>query len=96
MHYAGSMVDATIIQAPSSTKKAVRARDLEMKSTKKGKQYYFGMKAHIGVDAGSGYVHSATFTAANVHDVVMANQLIRKDDHALYGDSGYLGLMERW
>lgn len=91
----GSIVDATIIQAPSPTKNAAGARGPEMKSTKKGNRHYFVMKAHIGVDAGSGYVHSAKFTAANVHDVVMANELIRKDDHTLYGDSGYMGLMEK-
>lgn len=91
----GSIVDATIIQAPASTKNATKSRDPEMKSTKKGNQHYFGMKAHIGVDAGSGYVHTLLFTAANVHDAVMASQLIRKDDHTLYGDSGYLGIQER-
>lgn len=91
----GSIVDATIIQAPSSTKNAAKNRDPEMKSTKKGNQHYFGMKAHIGVDAGSGYIHKVLFTAANIHDVTMASQLVRNDDHTLYGDSGYLGLQER-
>lgn len=91
----GSIVDATIIQAPSSTKNAHNERDPEMKSTKKGNQYYFGMKAHIGVDAGSGYVHTLEVTSANVHDVTVASQLVREDDHTVYGDSGYLGIGDR-
>ena len=65
----GSIVDATIIAAPSSTKNATGQRDPEMHQTKKGNQWHFGMKAHIGVDAGTGYVHSVTATAANVHDL---------------------------
>ncbi|WP_048700911.1 IS5 family transposase, partial [Nostocoides australiense] len=65
----GSIVDATIIAAPSSTKNATGTRDPEMHQTKKGNQWYFGMKAHIGADAGTGYVHSVTATAANVHDL---------------------------
>lgn len=91
----GTIVDATIIQAPSSTKNAHNERDPEMKSTKKGNQYYFGMKAHIGVDAGSGYVHTLEVTSANVHDVTVASQLVREDDHTVYGDSGYLGIADR-
>ena len=91
----GSIVDATIIQAPSSTKNATGERDPEMHSTKKGKQYYFGMKAHIGVDAGSGYVHTVTATAANAHDITEAPKLIRPDDETVYGDSGYIGLEKR-
>ena len=91
----GSIVDATIIQAPSSTKNAQKERDPEMKSTKKGNQYHFGMKAHIGVDAGSGYVHTIETTSANVHDVTVASQLVREDDHVVYGDSGYLGIADR-
>ena len=63
-----------------------------MKSTKKGQQYYFGLKAHVGVDAGSGYVHTLEVTSANIHDSVMARHLIRADDHTVYGDSGYLGI----
>jgi IS5 family transposase len=91
----GSIVDATLIQAPSSTKNAQKQRDPEMHSTKKGNQYYFGMKCHIGVDAGSGYVHSIETTAANVHDIVKAPVLIRKDDKVVYGDAGYVGIEKR-
>jgi IS5 family transposase len=91
----GSVVDATIIEAPSSTKNLDKARDPEMRQTKKGNQYYFGMKAHIGVDAGTGYIHSVTATAANIHDITEAHKLIREDDEVFYGDSAYLGLMLR-
>ena len=91
----GSIVDATLIQAPSSTKNAEKKRDPEMHQAKKGNQYYFGMKCHIGVDAGSGYVHSLETTAANVHDIVVASSLIREDDKVFYGDAGYLGLAKR-
>jgi IS5 family transposase len=91
----GSIVDATLIQAPSSTKNAKKQRDPEMCQTKKGNQYYFGMKCHSGVDAGSGYVHSLEFTAANVHDITVAANLIRKDDEVVYGDAGYLGIEKR-
>jgi IS5 family transposase len=91
----GSIVDATLIQAPSSTKNAKKQRDLEMCQTKKGNQYYFGMKCHVGVDAGSGYVHSLETTAANVHDITVAAQLIRESDEVVYGDAGYLGLEKR-
>ncbi len=91
----GTIVDATLIQAPSSTKNEKKERDPEMHQTKKGNQYYFGMKIHIGVDAGSGYVHSLETTAANVHDITMASRLLREDDTVAYGDSGYLGLAKR-
>ena len=91
----GSIVDATLIQAPSSTKNARKQRDPEMCQTKKGNQYYFGMKCHVGVDAGSGYVHSLESTAANVHDITMAAKLIRESDAVVYGDAGYLGLENR-
>ena len=93
--HGGSIVDATILQAPSSTKNAGKTRDPEMHQTKKGNQWYFGMKVHIGVDAGTGYVVSVEGTAANVHDVTVASQLIREDDTVVYGDSGYLGLDKR-
>ena len=66
-------------------------RDPEMHQTKKGNEWYFGMKVHAGADAGSGYVHSLTGTSANMHDVSETSKLIRKDDHVVYGDSGYLG-----
>ena len=85
----------TIIAAPSSTKNKSGQRDPEMHQTKKGNQWYFGMKAHIGVDAGTGMVHTVEVTPANVHDVDMAEKLIREDDDVVYGDSGYLGLQKR-
>ena len=76
----GTIVDATIIEAPKSTKNRDRARDPEMHSTKKGNQYHFGMKTHIGVDAGTGYIHTITATPANVHDVTEAYKLVRDED----------------
>lgn len=88
----GTIVDATLIEAPASTKNKDKARDPEMHQTKKGNQWHFGMKTHIGVDACSGFVHSVTATAANVHDVTEAHNLIRNDDEVVYGDSGYLGI----
>ncbi len=91
----GSIVDATIIAAPSSTKNAAGERDPEMHQTKKGNQWYFGMKAHIGVDAGSGYVHSVTATAANVHDLDEAVNVVRGDDRVVYADAGYQGAAKR-
>ena len=91
----GSIVDATIIAAPSSTKNAEGARDPEMRQTKKGNQWYFGMKAHIGVDAGTGYVHSVTATGANVHDLDEAAKLVRADDGVVYADAGYQGAQRR-
>jgi transposase, IS5 family len=91
----GSIIDATIIAAPSSTKNATGTRDPEMHQTKKGNQWYFGMKAHIGVDAGCGYVHKVTATAANVHDLDEAVNLVRDDDGFVYTDSGYQGAHKR-
>jgi IS5 family transposase len=91
----GSIVDATIIAAPSSTKNAAGARDPEMHQTKKGNQWYFGMKAHIGVDAGTGYVHSVTATSANVHDLDQIADLVRDDDEVVYADAGYQGVEKR-
>jgi len=91
----GSIVDATLINAPSSTKNEKKERDPEMHQTKKGNTWHFGMKCHIGVDAGSGYVHSLETSAANVHDITVASQLIREDDEVVYGDSGYLGIEKR-
>lgn len=64
-------------------------------TSKKGNPWYFGMKIHSGADAGTGYVHTITATAANVHDIVQAHALIREDDHFVYGDSGYLGVEKR-
>jgi IS5 family transposase len=91
----GSIVDATIIAAPSSTKNVTGARDPEMHQTKKGNQWYFGMKAHLGVDAGTGYAHSVTATAANVHDLDEAVNLVRVDDEVVYADAGYQGAAKR-
>ena len=91
----GTAVDATLINAPSSTKNQEKKRDDEMHSTKKGQQYYFGMKAHIGVDADSGLVHTVTGTAANVHDVTQAHELLHGEEHVVFGDSGYRGVEKR-
>lgn len=91
----GSIVDATIIDAPSSTKNATGTRDPEMHQTRKGNQWYFGMKAHLGVDLGTGYVHSVTATAANVHDLDQASHLLRDDDRVVYADAGYQGADRR-
>ena len=91
----GSIVDATIIAAPSSTKNAAGERDPDMHQTRKGNQWYFGMKAHIGVDAGTGYVHTVTATAANVHDLDQAANLVRDDDEVVYADAGYQGADRR-
>ena len=91
----GTIVDATILDAPSSTKNAEKKRDPEMHSTKKGNQWRFGMKCHVGVDAGTGYVHTIEVTSGNVHDVTVCSDLIREDDEVVYGDSGYLGIEKR-
>ena len=91
----GTIVDATLISAPSSTKNQKKARDPEMHQTKKGNQWYFGMKCHAGVDAGTGYVHTITATPANVHDIAETHNLLREDDEVMYGDSGYLGVEKR-
>lgn len=93
--HGGTIVDATIINAPSSTKNAEKKRDPEMHQTKKGNEWKFGMKCNIGVDAGSGLVHSITTTSANVHDITEAHKLIREDDEVVYGDSGYTGIAKR-
>ncbi len=91
----GTIVDATIIDAPSSTKNRTGKRDPEMHQTKKGNQWYHGMKIHAGVDAGTGYVHTITATPANVSDVAEAHNLIREEDEVCYGDSGYTGIEKR-
>lgn len=85
----GSIVDATIISAPSSTKNRLRERDPEMHSTRKGRQFYFGMKAHVGTDT-QGYVHSVEVTAANVADVKMMDKCLHGEERAIYGDKGYV------
>lgn len=91
----GSVVDATIIAAPASTKNTTGQRDPAMHQTAKGNQWYFGFKAHIGVDAGTGYVHTVTATAANVSDVLETHRLVRSDDEVVYADSGYRGVGKR-
>lgn len=85
----GTIVDATIISAPSSTKNADRARDPEMHQTRKGQQWHFGMKLHIGVDSQSGLAHSAVVTAANVHDKHPLPDLLHGNEQRVYGDSAY-------
>src|SRR6185295_16681008 len=92
---AGTIVDATIIAAPSSTKNEGRTRDPDMHQTKKGNQWHFGMKAHIGVDADSGLVHSVVATPANVGDVTQAGALLHGQEKAAFGDSGYQGVQKR-
>ena len=85
----GTIVDATIIDAPSSTKNTDKARDPEMHQTRKGKQWYFGMKLHIGVDSQSGLAHSAMVTPANVHDKHPLPDLLHGNENRVYGDSAY-------
>jgi len=91
----GTIADATVIAASGSTKNEAGKRDPEMGSTRKGSQYYFGMKAHVGVDAGSGAVHSLEAESASVHEVTIAHKLIREDDDVFYGDAAHLGLEKR-
>lgn len=91
----GTIVDASIIAAPSSTKNKDKQRDPDMHQTRKGNQWYFGMKAHIGVDVATGLVHTVTGTPANVADVAEAPNLVRDDDRWVLGDAGYLGLEKR-
>jgi IS5 family transposase len=91
----GTAVDATLISAPSSTKNAEGKRDPEMHQTKKGNQWYFGMKAHIGVDADSGLVHSVEGTAANVNDVTQAHKLLHGEEADAFADAGYQGAHKR-
>ena len=91
----GTVVDATLISAPSSTKNDSGERDPAMHQTRKGNQWYFGMKAHIGVDAQSGLVHTVKGTAANVNDVVEANGLLHGEETNAFGDAGYQGAQKR-
>jgi IS5 family transposase len=85
----GTIVDATIINAPSSTKNRDKTRDKEMKQTKKGNQWYFGMKAHVGTDTGRGLVHSIVVTNAAVHDSQVMDELLHGEELAVYGDKAY-------
>ena len=91
----GTIVDATLINAPSSTKNKDGKRDPEMHQTKKGNQYYFGMKAHIGADDESGLVHSVVGTAANVADVTQVDKLLHGDENVVCADAGYTGVEKR-
>jgi IS5 family transposase len=90
----GTIVDATIIHAPSSTKNEAGKRDPEMHQTKKGNQWYFGLKAHIGVDAKEGHVHSLITSAANVADMHMLPDLLHGEERKVWGDAGYQGQTE--
>ncbi|MDE7390348.1 MAG: IS5 family transposase, partial [Lachnospiraceae bacterium] len=91
----GTIVDSTIISAPSSTKNAEKKRDSDAHSTKNGNQWFFGYKAHIDVDKDSGLVHTVRVTGANVHDVTMTSQLLTGEGNEIYGDSGYIGADKR-
>jgi IS5 family transposase len=90
----GTIVDATIISAPSSTKNQTKERDPEMHQTKKGHQWYFGMKAHIGVDSQTKIIHSVAATAANVHDSQVLPELLHGEETRVWGDSAYSGQRE--
>ena len=91
----GTVVDATLISAPSSTKNGSGERDPEMHQTKKGNQWYFGMKAHIGADAESGLVHTVIGTPANTNDVTQAEALLHGEETAAFADAGYQGAQKR-
>ena len=91
----GTLVDATLIAAPPSTKNRDRARDPDMHQTKKGNQWHFGMKAHIGVDLDSGLVHTVLTTPANVNDVTQAHGLLHGQETVALGDAGYQGVERR-
>ena len=92
---AGTVVDATLIPAPTSTKNKDKARDPDMHSSKKGNQWHFGMKAHIGVDAESGLVHTVRATSGNVHDIIEGNSLLHGGETVAFGDAGYQGVDKR-
>src|SRR6201995_5933285 len=87
----GTIVDATIIAAPSSTKNRAGARDPAMHQTRKGQQWYFGMKLHVGVDSKNKLIHSMTTTAANVHDATVLGDLLHGDETRVWGDQAYRG-----
>jgi IS5 family transposase len=91
----GTIVDATIIAAPSSTKNEKKERDAEMHQTKKGNQWHFGMKGHIGVDSKSGLIHSAAVTPANTHDSQVLEHLLHGNETRVWGDSAYAGQSEK-
>jgi IS5 family transposase len=91
----GTIIDATLIVAPSSTKNKTNERDPEMHQTNKGNQWYFGMKVHIGVDSESGLIHSVETTAAHVHDLTPAADLLHGEETVVYADAGYQGIEKR-
>ena len=91
----GTIVDSTIIAAPSSTKNQEKRRDPDAHQVKKGNEWHFGYKAHVGVDKDSGLVHTVKVTAANVNDVIMTSKLLTREETVVYGDSGYLGAEKR-
>lgn len=91
----GTIVDSTIISAPSSTKNKEKQRDPDAHQVKKGNAWHFGYKAHIGVDKDSGVVHTIEVTGANTHDVTMVSKLLTGEEDVVYGDSGYLGAEKR-
>ena len=91
----GTIVDATLIAAPPSTKNEEKARDPEMHQVKKGNQWHFGMKVHVGADSQTGLIHSATVTAANVHDSQQVEHLLHGNETRFYGDSAYRGKAQR-
>ena len=91
----GSIVDASIIAAPTSTKNKSGERDPEMHQTKKGNEWHFGMKLHIGMDETLGLIHSLTMTAANEHDITQADQLLHGKEKRVWGDAGYCGIEKR-
>ena len=91
----GTVVDASLIAAPTSTKNKDKARDPEMHSSKKGNQWFFGMKAHIGADAESGLVHTVRGTSGHVSDIAEANTLLHRDEALAFGDAGYQGVEKR-
>ena len=92
----GTAIDATIIAAPSSTKNRERKRDPEMRQVRKGRQWHFGMKAHIGADAATGLVHTLAVTPANVHDLNVAKDLLTGAEEQVWGDSAYRGIARRF
>ena len=91
----GTLVDATLIAAPSSTKNQKRERDPEMHQTKKGNQWYFGLKAHLGTDRDSKLVHTVVVTAANVADIAKTAELLHGEETQVHGDAGYTGVEKR-
>ena len=95
MMHSGTIVDASIIKAPSSKKAQKKEHGPEIHQAKRGNQWYHGMRIHAGVDAGSGHIHSVTAVPANTYDVTKSANLIREVDDVVYGNSGYLGTMNQ-